>query len=144
MNDFVEARIIDAVRKLLTERVNEILNEVEFAVPVIEFENFVGGFVVVPVITLTGCERTEKERIVLLDSYLMTTTFSFPETKEAELYCYVFAGVVSKAIEENPTLGGVVERAIITGKKYVQPKKPHCGESWEIILTMRLTVEGIK
>ena len=144
MKDFVETRIIGAVRKLLAGRVNEILSEVEFAVPVIEFGNFVGGFVVAPVIILSGCERTEKERIILLDSYLITITLSFPETKEAELYCYAFASVISKAVEENPTLGGVAERAIITAKKYSKPKKFHSGEDFEVVLSLKITVEGKK
>ena len=143
MKDFVETRIIGAVRKLLVERGNELLNEMEFYVPVIEFGNINGGFAVIPVITLSSCESTEKERIILLDAYALTITFSFPETPEAEMYCYAYAGVVSRAIKENPTLSGIVERAVITGKKYVQPRVPNCGESWEAVLSLRITVDQV-
>jgi hypothetical protein len=37
----------------------------------------------------------------------------------------------------------LVDRGVITGKKYVPPKKPYCGDGWELILTLRLTVEGM-
>jgi hypothetical protein len=57
------------------------------------------------------------------------------------LFCYAYAAVVKKSITENPSLDGVVSRAVLTGKKYVPPKKPHCGDGWEVILTLRLTVE---
>ena len=60
MNDFVETRIIGAVRKILTDRVNELLGDMEHPVPLIEFGEFAGGGVVVPVIALSVCERTEK------------------------------------------------------------------------------------
>ena len=144
MKEFVETRIIGAVRKLLVERGNEFLNEMEFYVPVIEFGSFEGGNTVKPVIALVGSERTEKERIILLDAYVLTITFTFPDTPEAEMYCYAYAGVVSRAIKENPTLSGIVERAVITGKKYVPPKITGCGGSWEVVLTLRLTIEGNK
>jgi hypothetical protein len=44
---------------------------------------------------------------------------------------------------EEPTLGGVVDRAVVTGKKYVAPKKKDCGESWSLVVTVRVTVEGM-
>jgi hypothetical protein len=143
MNDFVETRIIEAVRGLLTGRVNEILNEAQFVIPVIEFNDYDSGNVVVPVITLAGCERTEKERIVRIDTYSLTITFSFPEMPEGELFCYAFSGAVGRVFYDDPTLGGVVDRAIITGKKYVLPKKPGCGESYALIVSVRIKVEGL-
>ncbi len=39
MKDFIEQRIIEAVRGLLTGRVNEILGKWEFLIPVVEFSN---------------------------------------------------------------------------------------------------------
>jgi hypothetical protein len=50
---------------------------------------------------------------------------------------------VEKAIAEDPALGGVASRAVLTRKKYVPPKKPHCGEKWEVILTVRVVTEGM-
>ena len=143
MKDFIETRIISAVREILGGRVNEILQRWEFVLPVIEFGAISSHYVSAPEITLTGCERTEKERIIRLDTYSMTIIFSFVENPESELHCYAYSGAVSRAIYDNPTLGGIADRAVVTGKKYIQPKKPHCGEGWQLAITLRVTVEGM-
>ncbi len=142
-NIFIEQRIIEAIRGLLTGRVNEILSKWEFLIPVVEFSNFANRYTVVPAISLTSCERTEKERIIRLDAYSLSISITLPETQETELYCYGYAAAVCKAIGENPTLGGVVDRAVVSGKKYSQPKKPGCGEDWEMVIALRVTVEGM-
>ena len=141
MNDFVETRILSAIRKLLTGRVNEILQETQFSIPLIEFGKYSGGSTVVPVVSLSTCERSEKERILRLDSYSLAITFSLIDTPESELHCYAYSAAVCKAIGENPTLGGVAERAIISGKKYLPPKNPNSGEGWGVTISLRLTVE---
>jgi len=143
-NVFIEQRIIEAVRGLLTGRVNEILSDWEFLIPVIEFSTFANRHTVVPAVSLLSCERTEKERIIRLDAYSLSITFALPETEETELYCYGYAAAVCKAISENPTLGDVVDRAVVSGKKYSSPKKPGCGEDWETVITLRITVEELK
>jgi len=143
MKDFIEQQIIEAVRKLLSGRVNEILGNWEFLIPVVEFSNFANRHTVVPVVSLVSCERTEKERIIRLDAYSLSISFTLPETQETELYCYGYAAAVCKAISENPTLGGIVDRAVVSGKKYSQPKKPGCGEDWEMVIALRITVEAI-
>jgi len=141
---FIEKQIIEAVRGLLTGRVNEILGDWEFLMPVIEFSTFANRHTVVPAVSLVSCERTEKERIICLDAYSLSITFTIPETQETELYCYGYAAAVCKAISENPTLGGVVDRAVVSGKKYSSPIKPGCGENWETVIALRVTVEEIK
>ena len=141
MKDFIETRIIAAIRKLLVERANEFLRDMEFVIPLIEFGGCGHGCAVVPVIVLSTCEQSEKERIIRLDAYSLTITFELPEAPESELHCYAYSAAVNRAIEENPTLGGIVDRAVITGKKYVSPKKQNCGENWQVIITLRLTVE---
>jgi hypothetical protein len=143
MKVFIEQQIISAVRNMLTGRVNELLSEFEFQLPVIEFSDYQGQFIVVPVINLTSCERTEKERIIQLDVYSISVHFSFPETAESELYCYVFSAALNEALNEEPTLGGIADRAVLMEKKYLPPKKPNCGDSWEIVISLRITVEGI-
>jgi hypothetical protein len=143
MKDFIEQQIIEAVRGLMAGRVNEILSKWEFLVPVVEFSNFANRHTVVPAISLTSCERSEKERIIRLDAYSLSISFTLPETQETELYCYGYAAAICKAIGENPTLGGVVDRAVVSGKKYSQPKKPGCGEDWEMVIALRVTVEGM-
>ena len=141
MKDFFETRIIMAVRELLTGRVNEILQNSPFVIPVIEFGDYCGSGSVVPVITLTSCERTEKERIIRLDVYSLTVSITLPETPESELHCYAYSGAIGRAIYDDPTLGGVVDRVVVTGRKYLSPKKPYCGEGWGIVIMLRVAVE---
>ena len=38
---------------------------------------------------------------------------------------------------------GVADRVTITNKKYVPPKKANCGMDWELIISMRITVETL-
>ena len=141
MKDFIEVRILNAIRRLLSIRVNEILQKTRFSISLIEFGKYSGSSTVVPVVSLSTCERSEKERIIRLDSYSLTITFSLIDTPESELHCYAYSAAVCKAIGENPTLGGVAERAIISGKKYLPPKNPNCGEGWGVTLSLRITVE---
>jgi hypothetical protein len=143
MNNFIELKIIDAVKKLLTGRVNEIIGDIQEVIPVIEFGNYKNNSVVVPVIALAGTELTEKERIIKLDTFALTITFSIEETSESERNLYVYSGAVGRAFYDNPTLDGVVDRAVITSKKNVPPKKLHCGQEWELIISVRITVENM-
>jgi hypothetical protein len=140
--DFIEQQIKDTIRKILTGRVNELLGEMDFSIPLIELGDYRSGSVVVPVITLVSSERTEKERIINIDAYSLTVAFAFPESSESELHCYAYAAAVVKTLEENSTLGGIADRTVITGKKYNQPKKPQYGEGWELAISLRITIEG--
>jgi hypothetical protein len=149
MKDFIEQQIIDAVWGLLLGRGNELLGDLDFSIPLIESGKCGAGAspaetAIVPVVALASCERTEKERIILLDAYSLTVTFYVPETPECELYCYAYSSAVCRALAENPTLGGVADRVTVSGKKYVPPKKADCGQGWELVLTLRVTVEGMK
>ena len=135
MKDFIELRILNAVRRLLTGRVNELLREMEFSVPVIEFGGYCGSGVVVPTVELSSCERTEKERIIRLDAYALTVSFELPETPESELHCYAYASAVCKAVGEDITLGGDAERAVVAGKKYNPPK---------VTIGLRVTAVGMR
>ncbi len=138
---YTEEKIISAVKQLLSGRVNELLGEVLLHIPLVEFSDYAGRDVVVPVISLSGCERSEKERIIKVDAYSMTITFSVPDSEESELYCYAYSGSVRKAVDEDVTLGGVVDRAVVTGKKYVRSKTANCGDDWQVVVSLRLTNE---
>jgi hypothetical protein len=138
---YTEEALIGAVKRLLSGRVNELLEETEYPIPLIEFGTYRGGSAVVPVISLTTCERAEKERIVRLEAYTLTITFTVPENPDGERGCYAYAGAVAAALQENHTLGGIADRAELTGKKYLPPKHPGTGGDWEIILTLRVTIE---
>jgi len=138
---FIEQSIIEAIKKLLDGRVNEILNNWEFLIPIIEFGKIGSGYTVAPVITLSTCERTEKERIIRQDAYSLSITIALQEHEDGELYCYGYSTAFAKALGEDVTLGGIVSRVAVTGKKYVPPKKPHCGEGWGLVLSLRVSVE---
>jgi hypothetical protein len=140
---FIEENIINSVKKLLSGRVNELLGETEYPIPPVEFGSYRGGSVVSPVITLSTCERSEKERIIRLDAYTLTVTFTVLEYPEGERNCYAYAASVATALGENPTLGGAVDRAELAGKRYAPPKHPGTGEGWEAVLTLRIIVEGM-
>ena len=140
---FTEQKIINAIKKLLTGNFNAYLLQLDFQIPVVEFGIFRGVNVIAPLITLASCEQTEKERIVKQDAYSMTVTFPVLDTVESELFCFAYADAFQKVLVDDETLGGVVDRAIITAKKYVPPKKPNCGMDWELIVSLRVTVEAI-
>jgi hypothetical protein len=139
---FIEEIIINSLKSLLAGRVNTLLGETDYPIPPVEFGDYRGGSVVSPVIGLSTCERSEKERIVRLDAYTLTITFTVPEHPAGERNCYAYASTVATALRENPTLGGVANRAVLTGKKYVPPKQSGTGGNWGITLTLRITTEG--
>jgi hypothetical protein len=96
---------------------------------------------VVPTIVLSTGERTEKERIIRVEVYNLTITFTVPEWPSGERNCYAYASSVATALGEDPTLGGVVDRAELTGKKYAPPKQSGTGGEWEVVLSLRITIE---
>jgi hypothetical protein len=142
----MEESIVGGVKRLLSGRVNELLGEAEFSVPPIEFGRYRGGDVVVPAIGLSAGERTEKERIVQTEVYSLTIGFSVPDMPSdqrsvGERRCYAYAAAVATALGEDPTLGGAVDRAELTGKRYSPPKQPGTGGNWDMVLSLRITVE---
>ena len=139
----IEEILLNSLKKLLSGRVNKLLEETEYPIPPIEFGNYRGGSVIAPVIALSTGERSEKERIIRLDAYTLTITFTVPEHPEGERNGYAYAWAAATALGENPTLGGAVDRAVLTGKKYVPPKQGGTGGDWEVVLTLRVTVEGM-
>jgi len=140
---FIEQQIIDAVRKLLTGKVNDVLKDLDFQIPFVEFGIFRGVNVVAPLIMISSCEQTEKERIVKQDIYSMSVAFPVLDSVESELFCFAYADAFYKALGDDVTLGGVVDRAVITAKKYVPPKKAGCGMDWETVISLRIIVERL-
>ena len=140
---YTEETIIGAVKRLLTGKVNDVLKGLEFQIPIIEFGIFRGVNVIVPVINLSSCEQTEKERIVKQDTYSVTVNFPVLDTVESELFCFAYADAFNKSLGDDVTLGGLADRAVIINKKYVPPKKADCGMDWELIITLHITVESL-
>jgi hypothetical protein len=140
---FIEEIIINSLKTLLSGRVNQLLGDMEDPIPPVEFgQSLAGAYAVAPIVRLSSSERTEKERIVRLDVYTLTITFRIPEGSEGERNCYAYAGAADRALGDDPTLGGAVNWAVLAGKKYDPPKQSGTGGDWEVVLTLRLTVEG--
>jgi hypothetical protein len=133
MSEIIEQKLIEAVSKIIIGRVNELLDDFEFSIPP-----------AIPSVSLSMCERTEKERIILEDAYSLTIKYIVPETSESEMYCHAYASAVCKAFAEKTTLGGVADRVTVTNKKYIPPKVSNSGMEWEVIISLRITVEGMK
>jgi hypothetical protein len=143
-NDFfIEEEIEGRFLRLLDEPVNDFLQEMELKTPPLDVCGKPGGDAVYPDVFLSECERTEKERIIRIDAYAVAITFPVPDREEADVYCYAYAAAFEKALDVNPTLGGMVNRVVLTGKKYIRPKKPGCGEEWKLVLTLRVTIEKV-
>jgi len=141
MEKFIEQKIIDAIKNIIIERVNEIIANYEIFMPNLGFAEFNSG--VVPVITLTECETTEKDRIIRLDAYSLTVSLTVPDKEESEIFCFGYNHAFNKAINEYPTLGGIADRVVVTNKKYTPPKALGCGLDWEVVISLRITVEGV-
>jgi hypothetical protein len=145
---YIEEIILNSVKKLLSGRVNELLGDVEFRIAPVEFLDCwppapAGVGAVAPVLRLSECERSEKERIVRLNAYALTVSFHVPEMADSERDVYAYGAAIGKALADDPTLGGVVDRAVLMGKRYVPPKTAFNGEGWEAVFTLRLTAEGM-
>jgi hypothetical protein len=143
MNDFIEQQIIEAVRKMLKNKVNKIIEDLQFLIPLIEFSGYSDSKVITPVITLSACEKSEKERIIQLDVYALAIQIHFKNEFDSELFCYAYAFAVNKALKEDTTLDGVVDRTVMTERKYTPPKSKSLGEGWALNITLRVTVEGM-
>jgi hypothetical protein len=139
-----EENILNAVKKMLCGKVNDVLEVAERAMPLIEFPSSLpGGYLITtPEVRLAVGERTEKDRIIGLDVYSLTITFTVPESG-GERNCYAYAGAVEQALREDPALDGTADRAFLFKKEYRAPKRAGIGEPWELVLTLRITTEGI-
>jgi hypothetical protein len=143
---YTEENIINALKSLLAGRVNELLEEAERVIPLIELSPFpAGGYLVTaPEVRLSTGERTEKDRIVGLEAYTLTITFTVPENPDGERNCYAYASAVATALKEDPTLGGAADSAFLFKKEYRAPKRADMGEPWEAVLTLRITAEDMR
>jgi hypothetical protein len=92
-----------------------------------------------PVIELVQGEMEEKDRIVGVEVYSLAVSFPI----SGERHGYAYAAAVHQALKEDHTLGGMVDWVVVTRKKYIPPKQIHCGDLWDLVLTLRVTVEGL-
>jgi hypothetical protein len=139
---FIEEAIIKAVENLLSSRMNELLGQLDYPIPYVEFGTYSGDSIVSPKIAITVCGRTEKERLILLDAYTLSITFNLPETPDSVLFTFAYSCASNKVFTDDPTLGGIVDRVVIMEEKIIPPKTPNCGQEWQVAITLRITVEG--
>jgi hypothetical protein len=139
---YIEETLLLSVERLLMGRVNELLGEAEFAIPLMEFSALVGGAEVRPELRILECEKTEKERIVQLDAYTLSITLE-AEGRDGERNAYAYGAAIGRAVQEERTLFGAADRAVVAGKKYVKPRVFPSGEPWIVVVTLRITVEGL-
>jgi len=132
MSIYIEESIQGGIECLLVGRFNELLGDVPRAVPLFELGGIL-PYSVNPCILLVACERTEKERIVLVDAYAVTVSFDVPERDDTRL-CYAYAAAIETALAEDSTLGGVVDRVLATKKTYID---------FRVALALRVIVEGL-
>jgi hypothetical protein len=138
----MEEKVLNSVKSLLLGRVNEVLGEAKFLIPPIEFVHPANGgyYAITPELRVSSFERSEKDRIVLLDAYTVSVSF-LCYGDYGERNCYTYAGAVDRALREDPTLGGVADNALLVKKDYRGPKYPGTGEGWEVVLSLRITTE---
>ena len=140
-----EEVVLNAVRRLLTDDVNKLLDGLGIPIPRFEFGNHAGREVAVPDIMLSKCERTEKERILFTSAYTVELNIPVDDLRDydGELYMFAYSTAISRAVRLNPSLGGAVNNAVITASEFMEPKKRYCGDNWMALIEMRVTTEGL-
>ena len=136
----IELKIIEALRKLLTGRVMEILLDFPQYTQFFDKGYFHDLQSISPTITVRICKRTEKERIIRLRTYIVNIFFELPDTPDSEFFSYLYSNSVFRALHENLTLDGSVFFAGGKSVDFKQPEKPGCGESWKIVITLNVSV----
>jgi len=147
MNDNLpmEGAVLNAVRRLLVDDVNKLLEGLSFHVPLFEFGNHSGREVAVPGVSLSWCGRTEKERVVFVNAYAVEVTVPVEDLREwdGETLMFAYGAAIDTAISLNKSLGGIVDNVLVTKRDYVQPTRRYCGDCWILALKLRVTVEGL-
>jgi len=142
----MEVKIRGAVRALLVDDVNGLLDGLGFHVPSLELGDSGGREAVVPLVSLAASERTEKERIVRVNAYSVEIQIPVDDLREwdGETLAYCYGAAIERAVGVDNSLGGIVDRAVITKMEYVRPKRRYCGDHWIVAARLRVTVEGLK
>jgi hypothetical protein len=138
MNEPIEPRILEALRHLLTGRVNELLLELHHQIPLVENGHFDSFSAVSPVITIGNSKITEKERIIHQRTFKVKITLEVAESPDSELLCYFYINAFLRALIKNPTLYAVAQYASAVKTDVIPPKKPNCGESWQVKLSLKI------
>ena len=141
----MEKKIKGAIRKLLVDDVNKLLEELSFHVPTLEFGTHIGREVIIPHVSLKACEQSEKERIVFVNAYAVEIGIPVDDLRDrdGELLAFAYGAAIRRAVRLNSSLGGLVDRTVITNMDYVEPKRRFCGDHWIMAARLRVTVEGL-
>jgi len=138
-----EKKILGAIRKLFVDDVNKLLEELSFHVPTLEFGTHGGREVIIPNVSLSACEQSEKERIVFVNAYAVEISLPVDDLRDwdGELLAFAYGAAVRRAVRLNSSLDGIVDRTVITNMDYVEPKRRFCGDRWIVAARLRVTVE---
>jgi hypothetical protein len=136
-----EEMLLEMTAELLGGAVNFYLNELDEAVPQFEIDvrHKLGGYGVVPDIDISECELSDKERVIKLQAYTLKISFCVKGSENKRLL-YVYAYAIEQAINDDVTFGGVADRVMLTHKKFNQVN----ADTWEIVLSVRATIETIR
>jgi hypothetical protein len=129
MRDLIKKQIFDVVRGFLLGRVNTELAGTDYHVPLIKFKGSKGKTAIVSDI-----------EILVHDTFSVTVTYTLPETPESEFYCYAYGSAFCIAVKKDPTLGGVVEQAVVSEKKYVSPNTENSRREWQAVITLQIAI----
>jgi hypothetical protein len=136
-----EEMLLEMTAALLGGAVNFYLNELDETLPQFEIDvrHKLGGYGVVPVIDISECELSDKERVIKLQAYTLKISFSVKGSENKRLL-YVYAYAIEQAINDDVTFGGVADRVALVHKKYSQKT----ADLWEIVISVRAVVETMR
>jgi hypothetical protein len=128
-----EGRILAAVKKLLLEDVNGVLDEMKDGAAHIDGIDGDGGtYGVQPVVRVKEAEVSEKERVLRISVYNVAITIRAKETE-----CFRYAYAIDRALRGDVTLSGIAEWSCLAGSVY-KPVAP--GTDYDGVYSIRVTV----
>ena len=138
---FIEEAMIEAVKGLLLVGVNELLGTLDEPVSMVNFNKNSPNDVLMPIISASPCEQTKKERLAHLEEYNVHITIPIRDSRDGFFYSWTYFCVLSKVFTDNRTLGGIVVCTEITERRIRPPVKKYNRDKWEVIYTLRATVD---
>jgi len=140
----METRIAAALERLLTDEVNKLLEALPVQLAPIELGEYSGAEIARASIAIASSQRTEKERVVLLDAYAIEIRYSVFDRggREAGRLLPYYTACIRKAIRRNGTLGGLVDRIALLETRHEPAGKGFPADHWTGTARLRATAEA--
>ena len=135
-----EEKVISAVKSLLENEVNALLQTVPKDIPFLEFGNWQGKNIIVPTIKMLGCEATEKERLLTINTYIMRITMLVRDEDDTTTQLHLYSTAISRVLRQSDNLGGLVDSVEKIATLIEEPPDVPLGKM-RLKITIRLTVE---